>query len=112
MCQREVERERVQKCIHTYIHIPWRMLGSAALPTGKLACPMVLGSPNMSSSWTVKRIDASSGMEMEKDISSSHTGQRPLSATVRVLYLLLSSSIPTISTSTNGDAMPRVGLTK
>ena len=62
----------------------WSYLG--AVPdlrhfTGYVACPRKSGSPNTSSSWTTKRIRASSGHRISKSVElRCHTGFKPLSA--------------------------------
>ena len=48
--------------------------------SGYVAWPRKFGSLNMSSSWTTKRIIASSGLLMSNSHPSFHTGFRPLSA--------------------------------
>ena len=49
---------------------------------GKIACPIKLGSPNMSSSLTTKRRYAKGGLMTSTSNLTHHTGFKPLSAKI------------------------------
>lgn len=66
-------------------NIPLEYLPVLRLHIGKIACPMKLGSPNISSSLTTKRRYAKGGLMTSTSNLTHHTGFKPLSAKIGMI---------------------------